>query len=64
MPGDCGEVEGKGEHCSMAVLGCDGTLAMGELGPGTTCLGEQKRTLVLEPAQPWISVCNPPGAKP
>lgn len=31
-PGDCGEVEGKGEHCSMAV--CAGTLAMGELGPG------------------------------
>lgn len=31
-PGDCGEVEGKGEHCSMEV--CAGTLAMGELGPG------------------------------
>lgn len=34
VSGDCGEVEGKGEHCSMAVLGCAGTLAMGELGPG------------------------------
>lgn len=34
MLGDCGEVGGKGEHCSMAVLGCAGTLAMGELGPG------------------------------
>lgn len=32
VSGDCGEVEGKGEHCSMAVLGCAGTLARGSWG--------------------------------
>lgn len=41
--GDCGEMKGKGEHCSMAVLGCAGTVAMAELGPGI--VGAQ---LVLE----------------
>uniref|UniRef100_A0A8D2MFE6 Phosphatidylinositol 4-kinase type 2 n=1 Tax=Zonotrichia albicollis TaxID=44394 RepID=A0A8D2MFE6_ZONAL len=63
-PRDCGGVEGKGEHCSSLCWHSGHGGAGARHCGSTTCLGEQKRTLALEPAQSWISLQNPPEKCP
>lgn len=69
LPREHSKAEGKGEHGSMAVLGCLWHRGCGGAGArrcrDTACLGEQeKRMPAAGPAWPWISLQSPLGAKP